>query len=198
MRRSPRVLLVLLLLLAAGSLGRPASAMPDQAVRAPAPVGGSGGLVTGAALVRTIPLAPAESPAKGVWPLDPAPEVVRGFDPPQTSYAAGHRGVDLRGRVGQRVRAALAGEVTFAGRLAGRGVVVVSHGATRTTYEPVEATVRRGDKVTTGQPIGTLEWSGSHCLPTGCLHWGLRRGDTYLDPLDLVGGGPRPVRLYPW
>src|SRR3954449_10514353 len=79
----------------------------------------------------------AESAGPAVWPLDPRPSLVTGFDPPTTPWGAGHRGVDLLGQPGQTVRAALAGTVTFAGTLAGRGVVVVSHGATRTTYEPV-------------------------------------------------------------
>ena len=35
----------------------------------------------------------------------------------------------------------------------------------------------------------------SHCWPRTCLHWGWIRGDTYLDPLILVGAGP--VRLMP-
>jgi murein DD-endopeptidase MepM/ murein hydrolase activator NlpD len=104
--------------------------------------------------------------------------------------------VDLRGTVGQRVRAARAGTVTFAGRLAGRGVVVVSHGDTRTTYEPVAASVDVGDRVRAGAAIGALELLGSHCLPAACLHWGLLEGERYLDPLTLVGAGP--VRLLPW
>jgi murein DD-endopeptidase MepM/ murein hydrolase activator NlpD len=125
-----------------------------------------------------------------VWPLQPTPEVVRAFDPPDTTWGPGHRGVDLAGSVGQVVHTALAGRVTFAARLAGRGVVVVDHGATRTTYEPVARTVRVGDSLARGQPIGTLELAGSHCFPLACLHWGWRRGSTYLDPLLLVGGGP--------
>ncbi len=188
---SRRLPLLLLLLVLAGTSTRPAVAMPDQVVRAPAPV------------ARPAPPAPGgrsdpPAPARGVWPLAPRPEVVRPFDPPASTYAAGHRGADLRGRVGQGVRAALAGEVVFAARLAGRGVVVVSHGATRTTYEPVRASVHRGDHVDAGEVLGSLEWSGSHCLPVACLHWGLRRGETYLDPLLLVGAGPQPVRLLPW
>jgi murein DD-endopeptidase MepM/ murein hydrolase activator NlpD len=131
----------------------------------------------------------------GVWPLDPRPTVARGFDPPVTRYSAGHRGVDLMGSAGQTVRAAATGRVTFAGRLAGRGVVVVSHGSTRTTYEPVHATVDVGTPVDSGQPLGNLETFGSHCAPASCLHWGLIEGDTYLDPLSLVGAGP--VRLLP-
>ena len=134
--------------------------------------------------------APVDPVPVGVWPLQPEPDVVRGFDPPDSPFGAGHRGVDLAGALGQVVHTALAGRVTFAARLAGRGVVVVDHGATRTTYEPVVATVRVGEVLARGQPIGTLELAGSHCLPAACLHWGWRRGDTYLDPLLLVGGGP--------
>jgi murein DD-endopeptidase MepM/ murein hydrolase activator NlpD len=191
----PLLALGLALLCASSSAGV-AAAMPDQVVRSPGPVG-RGGVVVAPALM-AVPPGRDAVPSRGVWPLDPEPEVVREFDPPRAAYSAGHRGVDLRGRVGQPVRAALAGEVTYAGRLAGRGVVVVSHGPTRTTYEPVTAAVRRGDRVGRGEVIGALQWSGSHCLPLACLHWGLRRGETYLDPLELVGGGPQPVRLYPW
>lgn len=132
----------------------------------------------------------------GDWPLDPTPAVVAGFAPPQSAWGSGHRGVDLLGRVGQPVRAALPGRVSFAGRLAGRGVVVVDHGSTRTTYEPVTATVAVGDTVTRGQRLGRLELIASHCFPRACLHWGWLRGTTYLDPLVLVGAGP--VRLLPW
>jgi len=74
-------------------------------------------------------------------------------------------------------------------------VVVVGHGATRTTYEPVRATVGVGDEVAAGAPIGLLEAGGSHCFPAACLHWGWLRGDVYLDPLTLVGD--QPVRLLP-
>ena len=91
--------------------------------------------------------------------------------------------------------AALPGAVTFAGSLAGRGVVVVDHGATRTTYEPVAASVAVGTPVAAGAQVGTLELAGSHCFPRACLHWGWIEGETYLDPLRLVGAGP--VRLLP-
>jgi murein DD-endopeptidase MepM/ murein hydrolase activator NlpD len=149
------------------------------------------GLVSVAALL--LPGLTAEP--VGVWPLQPQPPVVRGFDPPATPYGAGHRGVDLLGSVGQPVLAALPGTVTWAGSLAGRGVVVVDHGTTRTTYEPVAATVPVGATVAAGGPIGTLALAGSHCFPRACLHWGWIRGETYLDPLLIVGAGP--VRLLP-
>jgi hypothetical protein len=131
----------------------------------------------------------------GVWPLQPRPQVVHGFDPPAAPWEAGHRGVDLLGHPGQQVHAAEAGTVRYAGRLAGRGVVVVDHGSTRTTYEPVAARVRAGQQVRAGAVIGTLEAFPSHCWPRTCLHWGLLSGDTYLNPLSLVGAAP--VRLLP-
>ena len=139
--------------------------------------------------------APRDEPV-GTWPLHPEPPVVGEFDPPDTPFGAGHRGVDLLGRAGQAVRAALPGRVSFAGSLAGRGVVVVDHGGTRTTYEPVSASVPVGTPVTAGALIGTLEPAGSHCSPRTCLHSGwIEDPDTYLDPLSLVGAGP--VRLLP-
>jgi murein DD-endopeptidase MepM/ murein hydrolase activator NlpD len=149
-------------------------------------------LVTGLLLVAP-QAARAEDPI-GVWPLRP-PIVVTGFDPPTDAWGAGHRGVDLRGRAGQRVHAALPGRISFVGRIAGRAVVVVDHGATRTTYEPVRGALPVGTQVGAGDRIGRLERTGSHCWPDVCLHWGWIRGETYLDPLILVGGGP--VRLLP-
>jgi hypothetical protein len=146
-------------------------------------------------LVLLVSLGLVPGPAPGVWPLQPRPEVVRAFDPPTVRWGSGHRGVDLLGRPGQQVHAALGGTVTFAGLLAGRGVVVVDHGDTRTTYQPVRARVHVGSTVSRGQVIGTLQSFPSHCWPRTCLHWGWIRGDTYLDPLILVGAGP--VRLFP-
>ena len=136
-----------------------------------------------------------ETDPVGQWPLLPEPEVVRDFDPPSNPYGPGHRGADLLGRGGQPVRAPLPGTITFAGSLAGRGVVVVDHGATRTTYEPVDAGPSVGDRVDSGDVLGRLQVPGSHCFPRACLHWGWLEGEVYLDPLRLVGLGP--VRLLP-
>ncbi len=171
--------------------------------RRPAGHGARGpGRLRAATAAAAVVLLLAPSPARGagpdpvgVWPLDPRPEVVATFSPPADPWGAGHRGVDLAGRIGEPVRAALPGEVVFAGRIAGKPVVSVSHGDTRTTYEPVVASVAVGARVVAGAVIGALEVAGSHCFPRACLHWGWRRGETYLDPLDLVGGGP--VRLLP-
>ena len=122
-------------------------------------------------LVVTVLWAAASVPAvawaddpQGAWPLDPVPVVVAPFDPPSSAFGAGHRGVDLGARPGAWVRAALPGRVSFAGVIAGRGVVVVDHGATRTTYEPVAAIAHVGDAVGTGQVLGCSRSRG-HTVP---------------------------------
>lgn len=128
-------------------------------------------------------------------PVDPL-VVLRRFDPPEQPWLPGHRGVDLRSRTGGTVRAAGAGRVTFAADLAGRGVVVVDHGTLRTTYEPVDAAVGVGQRVTAGEVIGAVGTGAGHCGSGDCVHLGLRRGRTYLDPLLILGRAV--TRLRPW
>jgi murein DD-endopeptidase MepM/ murein hydrolase activator NlpD len=142
------------------------------------------------------------------WPVAASPPgtrrpvVERGFDPPLSRWGAGHRGVDLRARPGTPVRAAAPGRVAFAGPVAGRGVLVIRlalPGGPRITYEPVRASVAVGTVVTAGEVVGALQPGPSHC-PGGCLHWGLRRGLTYLDPLSLLPASilrTGPPRLLP-
>ncbi|MFK0121268.1 peptidoglycan DD-metalloendopeptidase family protein [Streptomyces sp. NPDC090994] len=147
----------------------------------------------GAAPVSVTPSAVSEPVVPAVarnWPTGGRAAVLRGWSPPVTPYGPGHRGVDLAAAPGAAVRAVAAGRVAFAGRVAGRGVVSVELAGTgepplRTTYEPVRASVEKGDVVAAGDPVGTTEAPGAHC-PAGCLHWGLRAGDTYLNPLSLL------------
>lgn len=127
--------------------------------------------------------APAAA-AGGGWPV--AGAVVRGFDPPDVRWAAGHRGVDLASEPDAVVRAPVAGVVSFAGVVGGKPVVVVTHGAERTTLEPVVASVRVGDSVAAGDAVGRLVAGHEPCPVAACLHWGLKRGEEYLDPLSLV------------
>ncbi|MFI2413224.1 peptidoglycan DD-metalloendopeptidase family protein [Streptomyces sp. NPDC018947] len=160
-----------------------------------------------AATVGTADAARAPDPAVPAvarfWPVGSGPAVLRGWEPPATPYGPGHRGVDLAAPAGATVRAVAAGRVAFAGRVAGRGVVSLELAGTgepplRTTYEPVTAAVEKGEEVAAGRALGTVEPAGSHCA--GCLHWGLLRGDVYLDPLSLLPPwllGTGPSRLLP-
>jgi murein DD-endopeptidase MepM/ murein hydrolase activator NlpD len=131
-----------------------------------------------------------------VAPVAPV-RVVRQFAPPANRYGPGNRGVDLAASAAGIVLAAGAGRVTFAGQVAGRGVVVVEHAdGVRTEYEPVSASVRVGATVSAAQPIGRLAGTHGGCTQP-CLHWGARYGGEYLDPMTLL----EPlgvVRLLPW
>ncbi|MFE0203092.1 M23 family metallopeptidase [Streptomyces sp. NPDC058985] len=160
-----------------------------SAVLAPAPFGAARAVpVVASAAVGRGP-DPAVPAVARWWPVGTRPAVLRGWEPPASAYGAGHRGVDLAAAGGAPARAVAAGRVSFAGRVAGRGVVSLALTGTgdpplRTTYEPVSASVREGDEVAAGEALGTVEPTGSHC--TACLHWGLLRGDVYLDPLSLL------------
>ena len=123
--------------------------------------------------------------------MDGRVRVVRSFDPPAHPWLPGHRGVDLSAARGQVVRAASAGTVSWAGPVVGRGVVVVTHAdGLRTTYEPVDAAVAVGATVAAGTVLGVIGTGDVHCggIPI-CLHWGLRRGRDYLDPMMLIDPG---------
>jgi hypothetical protein len=129
----------------------------------------------------------------------PVPGAVLGaFVEPDHAYAAGHRGVDLVAALGDPVRAAAGGEVTFAGSTAaGRWVSVRHADGVVTSYGALEALqVAAGDVVTRGQILATA--SGRHApdvlRPQPGLHWSARRGEVYLDPLALLDAPlPRPT-----
>lgn len=145
-------------------------------------------IITILALVGLVFVGPAAAASSQRWQppvgATPVPNVIAAFAPPPEPWLAGHRGVDLAANSGTAVRAAGSGTVTFAGMLAGRGVITVSHGDLRTTYEPVDALVDPGDAVAAGQVIGQIG-AGGHCS-LRCLHWGLLRGEQYLDPMWLL------------
>lgn len=134
------------------------------------------------------------------WPLRPRPAVVRAFDAPSPDWNRGHRGVDLAGVPGQPVYAAGTATVIFAGSLAGRPVVSLAHpGGLHTSYEPVRAAVRVGQRVGAGSVIGELVAGHPGCGAAACLHWGAMWGPAsradYIDPLGLLAA--TPIRLKP-
>ncbi|GAA2523224.1 M23 family metallopeptidase [Rarobacter incanus] len=118
-------------------------------------------------------------------------DVVRRFEPPATTYSRGHRGVDIAADEGRTVFAPRSGTVTFAGQVAGRGVLVISHpDGLRSTLEAVSTALSRGDAVESGQAVGKVA-AGHDCRGlAACLHWGVRTsaGD-YIDPISLIRGG---------
>jgi murein DD-endopeptidase MepM/ murein hydrolase activator NlpD len=120
------------------------------------------------------------------WPLTPRPPVLRAFDPPPKPWLSGHRGVDLEaGSDGVQVTSPAAGTVSFVGVVVDRPVITIDHGnGLRSSFEPVESTLTAGTVVGMGEVIGTVR--PGHCSASPCVHWGVRRGDDYVNPLQFV------------
>ena len=122
-------------------------------------------------------------------PVDGA--IVDDWRPPASAHGRGNRGIDLDAAPGEAVRAAAGGVVTFAGRVGSTQHVVVLHDdGLRTSYSFLAGVdVGRGDRVEQGDVVGRAG---------GAVHFGVRAGDAYLDPLLVLGdGGPPTVHLVP-
>lgn len=139
------------------------------------------------------PLPASATAACPLWRPPVAGQVSRGFALSDTWRGPGHRGVDFAATPGTAVSAVAAGTVAFAGRIAGRGVLVIEHpghspAPLRSTYEPVEAVVQAGELVAQGQRIGSVG-TGGHC-DGECLHLGARIGSgrpaSYRSPAALL------------
>ncbi|MFD1212515.1 M23 family metallopeptidase, partial [Arthrobacter sp. GCM10027362] len=100
-------------------------------------------------------------------------------------WLGGHRGVDLAAAPGLAVSAPAAGTISFAGWVVDRPVITIDHGnGLRSSFEPVASDLKKGDAVARGDPVGRLSGQG-HCSGP-CIHWGVRRGEQYINPLQFV------------
>ena len=124
------------------------------------------------------------------WPPPVVAPVVDPFREPACPWCPGNRGIEYGTAPGVVVRAVAAGTVTYAGVVAGVRYVVVEHaGALRATYGNLAtALVGAGDRVVRGSPVGTT---------AGPFHFGVRRGERYVDPEPLIGVWRGVVRLVP-
>ena len=153
-----------------------------------------------------VDLVPPAAPSRRAWALAARPAVRRPharrylapvdapvrdpFRPPACTWCAGNRGLEYDTTPGQEVRASAGGTVTFAGQVAGRLWVVISHrDGLRTSYGLVT-----GIDVAVGQVVA----AGQRIAAAGeAVHFGVRRGDVYLDPALLLGGAVLVPRLVP-
>jgi len=145
--------------------------------------------------------APSIARAAGTWVWPVVGPIVRGFDPPTSPFGSGHRGIDIAATPSTVLVAPEAGQVTFAGPVGGELFVTIDHGdGVRSTMSWLSAIlVRRNDLVERGQSVA-VSGHGHTALDTPHVHFGVRLGETYVDPLDYLGllEVSSFVRLAPW
>jgi murein DD-endopeptidase MepM/ murein hydrolase activator NlpD len=118
--------------------------------------------------------------------------VVDPFREPGCEWCPGNRGQQYGAVPGSAVRAAAAGTVSFSGVVAGTRYVVVDHviGGLRATYGGLADTgLAAGEVVAAGALVGHAGADG--------LHFGLRRGEHYVDPAPFIGRLVERARLVP-
>jgi murein DD-endopeptidase MepM/ murein hydrolase activator NlpD len=155
---------------------------------------------------RSRPPSPTAAPDRRRVPplwLPLAGAVVRGFDAPAGPYGPGHRGIDVAASVGEIVRAPAAGEVVFAGRVAGTTWVSVRVApGVVASVGPLQGELVAEGRVRRGTPVGQVAPGHGPGRAAGsvggaiALHLSVRVDGVYVDPLAYLVDRPRP-RLAP-
>jgi murein DD-endopeptidase MepM/ murein hydrolase activator NlpD len=129
----------------------------------------------------------ANAPADPGWTWPVIGPVIRDFDPPDSPYGSGHRGIDIGAPLGTPVVAAAPGVVTFAGPVGGQLFLTIDHGGgLASTYSWLAALgVHKNDHVAQGQTVGR-SGQGHPGSETPHLHFGVKLNGAYVDPLDYL------------
>jgi murein DD-endopeptidase MepM/ murein hydrolase activator NlpD len=142
---------------------------------------------------------PVAAAGTWVWPI--TGPVVNAFDPPDSPYGSGHRGIDIAAPTETVAVAPSAGVVSFAGPIGGSLFLTLDHGGGLTsTFSWVSSLlVRRGDVVVAGQPVVLTGWAHPGSTAAS-LHFGVRLDGVYQDPLDYLSpiDVTSLIRLAPW
>jgi hypothetical protein len=124
------------------------------------------------------------------WPIhqEPRPTIVQEFSPPPAPWLAGHRGVDLEAATGTPLFPPADGILHFAGAVGGKDVVSIElDDGMIATFEPATTDFKVGAKITRSRRFATVDGRSDHCSNL-CVHWGMKKGDTYYDPVEFVTG----------
>jgi murein DD-endopeptidase MepM/ murein hydrolase activator NlpD len=133
-----------------------------------------------------------------VWPLVGQITSPLRVPPPRIGGTNMHYGLDIDGDIGDPIRSATAGTVTFAGWRGGFGnLVIVDHGDTEYYYAHASrCSSRRARRSPPGQLIARVGATGNVTGPH--LHFEIRVDGTAVDPLPILesraGADRRPSR----
>jgi murein DD-endopeptidase MepM/ murein hydrolase activator NlpD len=107
-----------------------------------------------------------------------------------------HNGIDFSAPTGTPVWAAAAGTVTWAGPKGPNGnLVAITHGGGYQSFyahlHRIQPGITRGAHVNQRQPIGQVGTTGRSTGPH--LHFGLKRGNQFVDPAAVLNGPGRQL-----
>lgn len=144
-------------------------------------------IVPGTELVRAAPLlSPAARAGEMLWPLHGQLTSRFGYRRLRIGGTNMHYGLDIDGDVGDPIRAAVPGVVTYSGWQGGYGnLVVIENGDAEYYYAHAsKLLVQAGDLVAMGDVIATVGSTGNS---TGShLHFEIRVDGTPVDPLPVL------------
>jgi len=129
------------------------------------------------------------------WPL--SGPVINGFRDTAGHYGqGGHAGIDIGASAGSTVSCAAEGTVSFCGSTPVGLCVSVEHaGNLKTTYIALASTsVRRGERLARGQPLGWSDGSRDRSSSAPHLHFGAWLNGQAFDPMLLLSGNWDPSK----
>jgi len=143
-----------------------------------------------AAIVMSVPSGDALVAAGPCWAAPVAAPLSDPYRAPRCRWCNGNRGIEYGTGIGATVRAVASGRVSFVGPVAGTTYLVVRHSdGIRATYGNIsDVRLRVGQLVVRGMRVGST---------AGRFHFGLRRGDRYIDPTPFIGRLVYRPRLIP-
>ena len=133
-------------------------------------------------------------------PLAAPIHLINPFYQPNSDYSAGHRGIDYRVNLDQKVFAPTNATVWFVGKVVDRPVLSLrTNSGDLIAFEPVCSQLSVGDKVSFFDEIATVckgdNQYHQHCEMQLCLHFSLRNSAGYLSPIVRIGGYSPTVLL---
>ena len=171
---------------AKGSSGKPSSGSSTAASSSSSPKASSA--ITLTPEEKTLNASFVSNKGKLPWPVAKGAKVSDFGNYPHPdvpSVMVENHGIDIMVESGTPVRAVFEGVVTSVVNIMGTTVVMVRHGEYLSVYQNLATTsVKKGDKVTTKQTIGTVAKSASS--NTYELHFEIWKNDRYVNPNEWL------------
>lgn len=101
-----------------------------------------------------------------------------------------HNGIDIAGKEGAEVKAALAGVIQEVKHDDSKGLMVtIDHGGNGCTVYAglAESSVKAGDKINAGQTVGTVGTPPCESVQGAHLHFEYLVKEEYMDPVEYLG-----------